>query len=139
MVKAHTISSASRYDHARDREGRRKRSAALRLRPERQPAGSPFPGRRRWEPRELRVRRRQGSRMRIALPGTYSTRQLRCVSGRAANRGTIAAKQASRQSKGICSSVSPARFFANVKKVSDEGLAQENRGQRTAAANFSII
>src|SRR6266550_218295 len=75
MVKAHTISSASRYDHARDREGRRKRSAALRLRPERQPAGSPFPGRRRWEPRELRVRRRQGSRMRIALPGTYSTRR----------------------------------------------------------------
>ena len=34
---------------------------------------------------------------------------------------------------------SAARFFANVKKVSDEGLAQENRGQRTATAKFSII
>jgi hypothetical protein len=56
------------------------------------------------------VRRRQGPRMRIALPGIYSTRQLTIHLGlRRESRDDY--REASVETiEGICSSVSPARM-----------------------------
>src|SRR5947207_7848810 len=78
MVKAHTISSAWKCDHARDREERRKRSAALRLQLLQPPLDSPRPAHpSRW--------RRQAAELSVLRMKFSSTEDVTRLAGRRAS------------------------------------------------------